>query len=393
MNKASPVKPQSRLEFVDVLRGFALIGVLAANMSSYSGYSSNPGDTADFLDKGILIGIQFLVRAKFYSLFAFLFGWGTAVQMLRTADKRIRFVPFYARRMAILLIFGLLHGMLIWSGDILTLYAVLGIVLLLFRKCSERTLLIAAVLSLSLTIIMTLPGEAMTVFRDWYAEITAFMRQGSLPDGIKGTGTYWEIVPKTTQDFWAAQSWTIYFVGSVLAMFLLGFYAGKRQILHHVDDHLPLLRRTLLAGLVIGVIFNAVFVWSTLYPQWVDPRYGRLVRVGSRAIGAPALMLFYASGLTLLMRRQEWLARLRPLGSLGRMALSNYLLQSVICVFIFYGFGLGLYGQTDPTFGLMVTILILAAQIIISVWHLKRAQFGPLEWLWRTLTYGWRQRW
>ena len=393
MSAAGPVKPHARLEFVDILRGFALIGVLAANMVSFSGYSSNPADYADFLDKAILIGIQFFVRAKFYSLFSFLFGWGMSVQMLRAAGRGQRFGPVFARRMAILLIFGLIHGMLIWSGDILTLYAILGCALLLFRRRSERLLLVAAVLFLLVTIILTLPGEMVDAFRTWYAGATAFMRQGNLPDAILATGSYRQIVPKTTQDFWAAQSWVIYYIGSVFSMFLLGLYVGKRQILQHVDDHLPLLKRTLIIGLVIGVIFNTIFVWNSLHPGWVDPRYDRLVGVGSRAIGAPALMLFYVSGLILLTRRALWLERLRPLGSLGRMALSNYLLQSIICVFIFYGFGLGLYGQTDPSFGLLVTILIIAGQIRISGWHLARAQFGPMEWLWRTLTYGRRQRW
>jgi uncharacterized protein len=393
MRLTGPVKPQSRLEFVDILRGFALIGVLTANLTSFSGYSTDPVDYADFLDKAILIGIQFLVRAKFYSLFSFLFGWGMSVQMLRADDRGQRFVPVFARRMAILLIFGLIHGMLIWSGDILTLYAILGFALLLFRKRSERTLLIAAVLLLLLTIILNLPGEAMDAFRNWYAGITAFMRQGNLPDAILATGTYWEIVPKTTQDFWAAQSWFIYYVGGVFSMFLLGLYVGKRQILQNVDDHLPLLKRTLLIGLIIGVIFNSIYVWNTLHPQWIDPRYSRFVGVGSRTIGAPALMLFYVCGLTLLTRKDLWLERLRPLGNLGRMALSNYLLQSLICVFIFYGFGLGLYGQIDPSFGLIITVLVIAAQIRYSRWHLYRYQFGPMEWLWRTLTYGRRQKW
>ncbi len=393
MSDTGPVKPQSRLEFVDILRGFALIGVLTANLVSFSGYSSNPADYADFLDKAILIGIQFFVRAKFYSLFSFLFGWGMSVQMLRAADKGQRFGPIFARRMAILLVFGLIHGMFIWSGDILTLYAILGFGLLLFRRRSERQLLTAAVLFLLLTIILTLPGETVDAFRTWYASVTAFMRQGNLPDALLATGTYWQIVPKTTQDFWAAQSWFIYYVGSVFSMFLLGLYVGKRQILQHVDDHLPLLKRTLIIGLVIGVVFNAIFVWNSLHPGWVDPRYGRLVGVGSRTIGAPALMLILCLRLDPAHTPARWLERLRPLGGLGRMALSNYLLQSIICVFIFYGFGLGLYGQTDPSFGLLVTILIIAGQIRVSGWHLTRAQFGPMEWLWRTLTYGRRQPW
>jgi uncharacterized protein len=393
MSKLSPIKPRSRLEFVDILRGFALFGVLAANLSSFSGYSSNVADYTDFLDKAVLIGIQFFVRAKFYTLFSFLFGWGMAVQMQRAAEKGQRFWPLFARRMGILLIFGLIHGMLIWSGDVLTLYAILGLALLLFRKRSERTLLTMTVIFLLLTIVLNLPGERMNAFREWYASITEFMRWGDLPQNILATGSYWEIVPKTTQDFWAAQSWFIYYLGGVFSMFLMGFYVGKRRILQHVDGHLPLLKRTLLVGLIVGVVFNGIYVWNTLHPEWVNASYNRFVGVGSRTIGAPALMLFYVSGLILLTRRNLWLERLRPLGNVGRMALSNYLLQSVLCVLIFYAFGLGLYGQTDPTFGFIVTVVIFAAQIRFSRWHLHKYHFGPMEWVWRTLTYGRRQAW
>ena len=267
MNKADPVNPQSRLDFVDILRGFALFGVLAANMTSFSGYGNNPHNYSDFLDVAILVGIQFFIRAKFYSLFSFLFGWGMSVQMLRAAEKGHRFRPVFIRRMAILLTFGLIHGMVIWSGDILTLYALLGLILLLFRKRSERTLLILVVLLLLYTIVLNLPVEAMNNFRTWYAEVTSFMRQGNLPDSVLADGGLFIIVRKTTQDFWSAQSWLIYYIGGVFSMFLLGLYAGKRRIFQNVEDHLPLLRRTLFFGLIIGVIFNGIFVWNTLHPE------------------------------------------------------------------------------------------------------------------------------
>ena len=393
MKTFNPVKPQSRLEFIDILRGFALFGVLTANLVSFSGYSPDPANYSDFLDVAILVGIQFFVRAKFYSLFSFLFGWGMSVQMLNAAKKGHHFRPVFMRRMAILLIFGMIHGMVIWSGDILTLYAILGFALLLFRKRSERVLLITAVFLLLFAIIFNLPNDIIDAFRTWYANLTEFMRFGNLPNSVLATGSMGEIVRKTTQDYWAAQSWFIYYVGSVFSMFIVGLYVGKRQIFQNIEDHLPLLRRTLIIGLIVGVIFNGIFVWTTLHPEWIGPQYSRIVGIGSRTIGAPALMLFYVSGLVLLLRREVWLERLRPLGNVGRMALSNYLMQSVVCVLIFYGYGLGLYGKTDPSFGLLVTVLLFAAQIRTSAWHLDNHQFGPMEWLWRTLTYGRRQPW
>ena len=393
METAAPVKPRARLEFVDILRGFALFGVLAANMSSFSGYSAEVANYTDFLDGAVLVGIQFFIRAKFYTLFSFLFGWGMAMQMLRAAEKGHRFLPLFVRRMAILLGFGLIHGLFIWHGDILTLYALLGFLLLLFRKTSQRTLLIIVPLLLLFTIVLNLPVDVMNQLRGWYAEITSFMRQGDLPNNVYADGDLFLVIEKNMQDYWAAQSWFIFYFGNVFSMFLLGLYVGKKRIFQEVDQYLSLLRGTMIVGLVFGVVFNALFVWNTLHPEWIASEYNRFTGIAARTIAAPAMTLFYISGLTLLMRNSMWLERLRPLGYAGRMALSNYLLQSVVCVLIFYGYGLGLYGKTDPTFGMIVTILLFFSQIRLSRRFLLNHSYGPMEWLWRSLTYGRRQPW
>ena len=442
----APVSPNRRLETVDILRGFALFGVLAANMVLFSGYDNNPAVYADFWDKAILIGIQFFIRAKFYTLFSFLFGWGMSVQMLNAAKKGHRFLPVFARRMAILFVFGTLHGTLIWMGDILTLYAILGVGLLLFRKQSERVLLITAVSFITFAILLNLPSQTINniknligewlpyallvalpllllmlyigrrqirqyiddhprflektavfliilaiyvaFFRDEYEQLIELMRSGNLPNSIYATGDYWEITQKRVQDYLRVQSRFTYYIGNVFSMFLLGFYVGKRQIFRHVDDHLPLLKKTAVISLIIGVIFNGMFAYDNVNSGWIDPYYKQTATVFFRSIGAPALMLFYVSSITLLTRQQRWLARLQPLGNLGRMALTNYLAQSLIFTLIFYGYGLGLYGQTDPTFGFILTVAFFAVQMRLSGWWLRGHQFGPMEWLWRRVTYG-----
>jgi uncharacterized protein len=386
-----PVSKQERITFVDILRGFAVFGILVANMASYSGQRVNMGNVSDPIDKGVLLLIQFLITAKFYSLFSFLFGWGMAVQMRRALAKGRRFAPVFVRRMLILLAFGVLHGVLIWTGDILTLYAVLGLLLLLFRKRSEKFILAAVLAVLLFSILLTLPWKPVEAFTDVYRAATEFMRYNANDPNSYANGSYAQITRLRLQDYLWANSNFIFYFGNVFGMFLLGLYTGKRRIFENIDRHQTLLRRILIAGFVIGVSFNGLLVWQILHPSWQAGDYQRTLLVALRTFGAPALMLFYVSGFILLSQNKNWRARIEPLSAVGRMALSNYLLQSVVATLIFYNYGLGLYGEITPTVGLILTLLIYLSQIRLSAWWFSRYQFGPLEWVWRTLTYGKRQ--
>jgi len=177
---------------------------------------------------------------------------------------------------------------------------------------------------------------------------------------------------------------------SVLAIFLLGLYAGRRRIFHDISAHLPFIRRVQRWGLMIGLAGNAAFAVGGSFepsPTSVTQNVGRLCLV----VAAPAMMLFYASTIVLLTQRDIWRRRLAPLAAVGRTALSNYLLQSLICTTIFYGYGFAFFGKVRPSFGLLLTITIFLIQIPLSVWWLRRFQFGPIEWLWRSLTYWQRQ--
>ena len=386
-----PVSKQERIIFVDILRGFAVFGILVANMSSYSGQQFNVAGVSDPIDKGVLLLIQFLITAKFYSLFSFLFGWGMSVQMRRALEKSRRFAPVFVRRMLILLAFGILHGVLIWTGDILTLYAVLGLLLLLFRKRSEKFILVAVLAVLLFSILLTLPWKPVERFVEIYRTATGFMRYNANDPNSYVNGSYAQITRLRLQDFLWANSNFIFYFGNVFGMFLLGLYTGKGRIFENIDQHQALLRRVLAAGFVIGAGFNGLLVWQTLHPGWLAGDYQRILLVALRTFGAPALMLFYVSGFILLYQNKNWRSRIEPLSAVGRMALSNYLLQSLVATLIFYNYGLGLYGEITPAVGLILTVIIYVAQIRLSAWWFSRYQFGPMEWVWRTLTYGRRQ--
>ena len=386
---ATPTR--ERVEFVDVLRGFALLGVLIANMASYSGRSTNPTDWTEWLDITIVNAMRFLIEAKFYSLFSFLFGWGMAIQMLRAQAKNHPFLPLYLRRLTILLLIGIIHGTLIWFGDILTAYALLGFVLLLFRNRSPRFLLITVGLCLLLSIILTLPGTVLEAIRQAYTNLTAPFNSSTYPATLYSTGTYAEISQRRLQDYLGINSAILYYFGNVFSMFLLGLYVGKQQFFRNIQPHLPQIRRIAIITLLLGLLFNGLFLYYNNNPTAVSQPYARFARVSSRTIGAPALMLFYVSAIILILQTERGRLWLSPLANVGRLALTNYLSQSLIATLIFYNYGLGFYGLVDPTFGFILSLIIYFAQIHFSRWWLEQFQFGPVEWLWRSLTYGRRQ--
>lgn len=386
-NKVIPVQVGERIQVIDVLRGFAVLGILLMNMRSFSGQAFSPTSWPETLDRNILILIDMFAQAKFYSLFSFLFGWGMAIQMSRAEAKGIKFIPFYMRRLIVLFIFGGLHSIFLWTGDILTMYSLLGIaLLLLFSKRSGKVLLVAFAVSLLTAIVMTLPGETMDGVRIWCRSTVECLRPDNLlPSSLYVTGNYIEVTRLRFQEYLGGFWWVPCYFGNVFAMMLLGLYVGKRNIFKNIESHLPIIRRTLWIGLAVGLPLNGLFVYSTIHP--FSTKYASLIRIGARTIGAPALTLFYITAIILYFRTKNGRQRLIPLSFVGRMALSNYILHSVIGPLVFYGYGLGLYGETDPTFGLILTIVIYLSQIRLSQWWLERYQYGPLEWLWRTLSY------
>ena len=392
-SKATPVRADERIEFVDILRGLAIFGILVENMEIFSVLPSAldqlPSQPGDLLIKTLRL---FLVDGKFFTMLSFLFGWGMTVQMARTEARGGRFVPLFLRRLFILLIFGALHGTLIWAGDILIVYALSALPLLLFRKCSHKVLLVAAGFALLFSIVMNTPVEAIAPFQAWYADLTDSLRSGNYPEILYATGTYLEITRRRVQDFIAWRSQLIHYFGNAFGMFLLGMYVGKRKIFQEIRQHLPLLRQVMQIGLGIGVPLH-IFLFSTYIwqPGRVSSEHVRAVQWGTATIAGPALMMFYVSGIILLVQKEEWHRRLAPLANVGRSSLSNYVFQSVICTLIFYNYGLGLIGRVDLPLGLILTVVIFLVQIWLSKWWFDRYQFGPLEWLWRTLTYGKRQ--
>jgi uncharacterized protein len=386
----APVRPRRRIVVVDILRGLAVLGILLVNMLSFSGYFYTPTSEMGAADRLATLLIQFVAQAKFYTLFSFLFGWGMAIQMRRAAQGGKSFGRFYVRRLIILLLIGLVHAILIWEGDILVNYALLGLPLLLFRKRSPRTILVVAVVCVLIPVLLSTPGPAEAV-REWHAGLVAPLRRQMMEGhhaNVYVEGSYLEVTVHRAKAAGFGYASFVYWAPHIFGMFLLGLFVGRRRLFTDISAHLSLFRRVMWSGLIVGLACNLIFVAASDSPDLFPLAYRELATRGARTIAGSALSLFYISGVVLLTQKRQWMARLSPLAFVGRTALSNYLFQSVVCTLLFYGYGVGLYRKLGPAITIFLTLLLFRVQIGLSTWWLERYRFGPAEWLWRSLTYG-----
>jgi len=400
----TPVQPAERIQIVDILRGFALFGILFVNMTIFS-YPLQaivlPADpNLPFYDRAALWLIHALGEGKFYALFSLLFGLGLTLQMERIEGRGSRFVPLYARRLLVLLGIGIVHAFLIWTGDILILYALLGFLLLLFRKARPRTLLTWALILIALPLLFNAAATALIAWASNFPEAAsqieqsfaqteaAFVSDLQRAAQVYAHGDFASITAQRVSDYFSIGMAGFAVMGfNVMAMFLLGVYFGKRGIFKNLEEHRGLFRKLLLWGLLIGLSGNILYA-TLIMPISRIYQSGRLLlATAGQSVGAPLLMLAYVSTLCLLALSPAWGKRLQVLAPVGQMALTNYLTQSIVCTLIFYSYGLGLFGQVGHAAGIALTLVIYLLQIPFSHWWLKRFYYGPAEWLWRSLTY------
>ena len=389
-----PTQQFERLNILDVLRGFALLGVMIANMAYHSGYwFMSPEKQQAFenyeLGEGILWVIHFITEGKFYSIFSLLFGIGFGLQIQRAMRTHSSFAGHFSRRLFILLLFGIGHAVLLFVGDILVTYAILGYVLILFRKSGNKTLL---------WLVFTLPIIPVIQYAiPWY------MAQGAPTDaGVSGnamfeqiiltyqTGSFWDIAYTNTMGTIFGRFPDLVFTGrffKVFAMFLLGYYLAKNNWFATINQRKAQIKRIMIWCAVIGIPCNLVMAEMMTTDAYYSMAPNGIIEPLVYAYGVPALGMCYTCGVTLLYQKERWQKLLNILAPLGRMALTNYLSQSLICCLIFKGYGLGYFANMDPLYFTLIGLGILIFQIIFSKWWLSKFRFGPAEWLWRSLTY------
>ncbi|OPL11303.1 MAG: hypothetical protein AVO34_08790 [Firmicutes bacterium ML8_F2] len=396
--KAAPVQPSERISELDVLRGIALFGILMVNMSFFKypiffeRYSYN---FPDGMEQFWAYMIQFIFTGKFYAIFSFLFGLGFYIFMKRAISKGVNPVLLYKRRLTALLFFGLIHLVIFWSGDILFTYALGGFLLLRFyhlplpilKKWIIGFFLIAVAINSLFTLFQGL-GEMVGGIE--YEAVTLRMIEEAMvfyTEGNFGELLLYRVINEVPYVFIGL----VASIPAVFGYFLCGLYAGRVDLFSNLAKQGPLfkkiLARVLPQGLLLmvlhGLIEREIVVVSTLWRStwlWVL-NYGASICLFSSYIALVLLVLRSVPGRKLLA----------PLAAAGRMALSNYLAQTLICIFLFNGYGIGLYGQISISRGILLTVSIYLLQVFWSNAWLKYFRYGPMEWLWRTITYGKRQ--
>lgn len=380
---------------LDVIRGFTLYGVLLANtVPWYSGWGLLPkAETAartGIADEVALAFLTIFVSRKSQTLLTCLFGLGFAMQLMRAEARRERGTWLFLRRLTGLFLIGAAHAALVWWGDVLWSYALMGGTLLLFRKRSTRALVLCAIALVFVPKFVVLVPAVSTFFdriipspadrAAFDAELLAAIRGHDYLDLVRmqlqrGFFHFWRHAPE--------------YIPWMIGHFLLGYAAGRSRVLELVASHLRAWRKVLVWGLVLGLAGGTASAVKGYFVRlgWTPSATWKVALVVPEEVAILAMASAYVAALALLMQNSKWQRRLTLLAPAGRMALTTYLSQSVIMTFLFYGWGLGLMGTCGPAACIAITLAIFALQLTLARMWLARFRFGPMEWVWRTITY------
>jgi uncharacterized protein len=390
----APVAGQERLAFVDALRGFALAGVLLANLFDFTLYSLLSGERQQALATGRIDpwfseAIVVLLDGKAVTVFSMLFGLGFALQLERADARGQAARPFFLRRLASLFLFGIVNAYgFLWWGDILRFYAVFGVALLLFQRASDRALLWTG-----LGLALVAPG----VLGPWGRQLVALLPPRPSVEAFLFNEFSAASYARAFHANLVADGYNFFFYWSfpffLFGRFLRGAWAWRRGWVLDPAAHAAAWRRVFMWSLGLGLAGSVFIVVREplaldarlpfLTSGWGKTLTGSIVRTATLGLGVA-----YASGLALLWLRARWRERLERLAPVGRMALTSYLAQSLVCIPLFFGFGANVGPRLGVVGYLGFGLALFALQVWFSHAWLARFHYGPAEWLWRWLTYG-----
>lgn len=400
VDRMGPVRPRERFIILDALRGLALFGICLANFPEFSLYTfQSPEVVAAMPTAGMDRVVRFFqyvfIDGKFYSLFSLLFGIGFSIMMSHSMEKGRDGLAVFYRRMGILALIGLLHLMLLWSGDILLLYALTGLLLPLFRNVPDRKLLAMAAVLVFCPILM----DALKVLSGYRFDLAApvggavryFNGLSGITDANFGRwlvdGEHYSDVLKFTlsgafirvQELLEGNR-----MFKVLGLFLLGLYVGRKGIYASLETRRELLKKVCRCGFLAGLPLSFLYAAHALHLLGGGPVAGAFLY----AVSVIPLSLAYAAVFCLWFLRRREALLFRALAAPGRMALSNYIGQSVLGMILFYGIGFRLGASLGLVQVEWIASAVFLFQMLLSRVWLKFCLFGPLEWGWRMLTYG-----
>ncbi|CAL2103669.1 conserved membrane protein of unknown function [Tenacibaculum sp. 190130A14a] len=386
-----PTTTTKRIELLDVYRGFAILGIFVVNIVIMNSTFLNQDEFAkqwtssiDTISEKIL---QLFFYTKFFPIFSLLFGLGISMQALKLAEKGKLSFSFFARRMFYLFLFGVFHIVFLWSGDVLNIYAVLGLLTTLLIKKSNKVILIAAGVFLFFPFYDQVFGYFFELI-NYRPEIYLQEHTGATVNQIIKNGSYAEGIQLRLLEYLSNIPMLFGFLAPIaLSMFLIGLYLGKNKIYESLDSFITKLTKPVLLITILTSIYRVCFLLVFTKLDIYKLELARTLFIKLMVLSDVIMGLFYLWGIGWLWYNTQWKKVLAPLRFAGRMALTNYLMQSLIGLILFSSIGFQLYETLSPSQTLLTAILVFAFQVILSKIWLRYFKFGPLEWLWRCLTY------
>ncbi|MCD8808869.1 DUF418 domain-containing protein [Mammaliicoccus sciuri] len=371
---------KQRIFSIDALRGFSLLGILLMNILTfaYPYQIINPFEFFQHQDGAWFKISSLFIIASFYPIFAFLFGYGLSIMYQNSLDKGLNYYPMITRRLLFLLLLGIIHGVFIFYGDILSTYALLGLIAIIFVRLKPQFTLVA--LSIGIGIFVLLYLLPMILLKD-VTQIESFVGLQELErvNNILSSADYVSIIGFNLKYFGMNIAAAI-LVGpfSILPIMLFGIYAHQINWFNKIKQHKNLY---MVIGVVVLILGLAIKMIQIVLEGSVTSQ------LMSQMIGGPIVALSYIMFFVILCEDQTARKILTPLQSIGKLSLTTYIMQSVICIIIFYGVGFNFYGKLPVLNIYIIGIVIYFVQLIVSYLYLMKFKQGPLEKLWRKVTY------
>lgn len=398
----TPVVSADRIDAIDVLRGFAVLGIPMMNVQDFAMIAAaynNPSVSGFFdgHDYWLWLLAHLFFEQKFMTIFSLLFGAGIVLFTGRVEARGESARGLHYRRMGWLILFGLLHGYFVWSGDILYSYGMCGLWVYLFRHRSPRTLIVLGLILICVAPLLMVgagtylpraqPGYFQEILDTEWTPTDAVIEA----ETAATLGGWRERLAHRAPRVFGMQTfllffWIVWRVGGLMligmGLFKLGVLSAGRSTRFYVA--------MILAGAAVGVPVVLWGVRENLLHEWAGD-YSMFAGAQWNYAGSVPLALAYLAAIMLLCRSGKAPRARGRLAAVGRMALSNYIGQSLICAIIFHGFAPSTFMQTGRAVQVLVVLAVCALQLTVSPWWLARFRFGPLEWLWRSLAYRQRQ--
>lgn len=397
-NRIAPIQAKERFVILDALRGFALLGICLANFPEFSLYTFQPAEVTAAMPSAaidrVVRFVQYLfIDGKFYTIFSILFGIGFSIIIANAERKGANGFKIFYRRMSVLALIGFLHLMLLWSGDILLLYAIAGMLLPLFRRLSDRMLLAVSALFIFVPVLIEWStGMAQISLSAWASDlqwhycakygITEENFGVWLRDARSYAGVFQFLIQGAFERMWEFLEG--HRLLKVMGLFLLGFYIGRNRIYAGLACHRKEIGRTGTISLLVGLPLSVVYAWDSVSGH----PFGDTVASLLYAVSVVPMGISYMAGMAWLFMKYETSGMWRYIAAPGRMALTNYIGQSLIGILLFYGIGFGWGASVGLGTTELIACGVFVVELLCSLAWLRYFRYGPLEWIWRMLTYG-----